>query len=157
MSDLFWLHKAIKLKDLRDYEHNPRPISKKDFERLVESLEQDGYHTRIIVDTYNNNTIIGGHSRKKALLKAGYSPEDAVDILYPSRPLTPTEFKRLNIRDNLVFGAFDFDVLANHFNPVELIDWGLEPSSMNLGDVTFKEEKVVDASKQTCEMCGKSL
>ena len=51
---------------LKDYEQNPRRISKKDFEKLVESIKQDGYHQPMLIDF--DNVIISGDKRKKALL-----------------------------------------------------------------------------------------
>lgn len=123
MNDIVWLSKKIKLSKLKDFHKNPRQISKSDFERLVRDIKQDGYHSRVKVDT--NDVIIGGHQRKKALLQAGYKENDEIEVLYPNRPLTEEEFERLNIRDNLSFGEFDFDILANEFDQEQLIEWGM--------------------------------
>lgn len=119
---IIWHTKKIKLGDLKDYQHNPRRISKKDFERLVNDIKQDGYHGRILVNY--DNTIIGGHSRRKALIAAGYRESEEIEVLSANRLLTDSEFHRLNIRDNLQFGEWDFESLANNFDTAELIEWG---------------------------------
>jgi hypothetical protein len=146
---LIWHTKKVRLCDLKDYEHNPRRISKKDFERLVNDIKQDGYHNRIIVS--HDNTILGGHSRKKALLSAGYRDTDMVEVLYPSRDLSEVDIRRLNIRDNLPFGEFDFDILANHFDTAELIEWGAPESWF---DITEADEADKPTKESTEELPG---
>lgn len=146
--DITWSTEKAKLADLIDYEENPRQITERDFKKLVESLEQDGYHQRIIVDIHN--VVIGGHARKRALLEAGYKLTDEVEVLRPSRELTPEEFQRVNIRDNLQAGDWDFDILANHFDASLLKDWGFDEKLLNFSaDVEFPD--LPSGDKQTLE------
>ncbi len=154
-SKLFWIEDVIKLGQLKGYDKNPRRINKADFNRLVNDIKQDGYHRRIMVT--HDNVIIGGHARKKALLAAGYTQTDNVTVLRPSRSLTEEEIKRLNIRDNLSFGEWDIDILANNFDEAELKSWGMP-------DIIFdypKQEVEMTASenfslpkKIICPQCG---
>ncbi len=123
MLDLKWLEESIQLKDLKQYDKNPRTISKVAFERLVNSLKEHGYNNRMLVDT--DNVIIGGHARRLALLKAGYKETDFIKVLKPDRKLSETEFKRINVRDNGSFGDFDLDLLSFDFEVPELIDLGV--------------------------------
>ena len=109
-----WNVKILTINDLKEYEHNPRKISDKEFSKLVKSLQEDGYHQRILVNT--DNVIIGGHQRKKALIKAGLSLSDTLEVLMPDRLLTVEELDRINIRDNLSFGEYDFDILRERFD-----------------------------------------
>ena len=115
-----WSAAKYNINDLKDYEHNPRILKKNELDKLVKSIKQDGYHQRVIIDI--DGTIIGGHQRKKALLKAGLKE---IEVLVPDRKLTEEEFDRINIRDNLQVGEFDFDILSNRFEPETLIDWGM--------------------------------
>jgi DNA modification methylase len=131
MQDITWYSDKVLIRDLKDYDHNPRRMSKTDFERLVRDIQQDGYHNRLLVN--QDNTIIGGHSRKKALLKAGFKKSDIIEVLKPSRQLAEEEFKRINVKDNLPFGEFDFDILANHFEVDSLIDWGMPAEWLGQG------------------------
>lgn len=153
MSDnINWKSEWIAIKDLKEFEYNPRRMSKKDFERLVRDLQQDGYHNRIIVN--QDNTIIGGHSRKKALLSAGYKLSDQIEVLKPDRQLTEEEFKRINVKDNLPFGEFDFDILANHFDPIELVEWGM-PSEWLVGKEEENKE-IIDDFKRSIANPGET-
>lgn len=118
-----WTTIKKRISELTDYEHNPRAIKTNAFEKLVESIKQDGYHGRIVINT--DGTIIGGHQRKHALLQAGYKLDDEIEVLVPSRTLSTEEFDRLNIRDNLPYGEFDWDILGNRFETDTLLDWGM--------------------------------
>lgn len=143
---LNWTSKTIQISELKEYEHNPRRIGKKEFEKLVSSIKEDGYHQRIIVN--QDNVIIGGHQRKKALLEAGLKETDTVEVLIPDRKLTQEELDRINIRDNLSFGEYDFDILANRFNVETLVDFGL-PGDMLVG---FGDDNLLADSEDSSEL-----
>jgi hypothetical protein len=150
-----WVETEIQIKDLKEYERNPRRMSKNQFENLVKSLQEDGYHQRLIVN--RDGTIIGGHQRKKALKEAGFKQGDKIPVLMPDRELEEEEFKRINVRDNLPFGEFDFDMLASDFDIDQLIDWGMPeewlPSYEEPEEEKQKESAATD--KQTeCPNCG---
>lgn len=150
MTEIKWTSKQIKLSELKDYEHNPRKISKKDFDKLVKSLKEDGYHGRILANL--DNVIIGGHSRVKALLAAGYSKDDLIEVLVPDQMLTEENFKRINIRDNLSYGDFDMDILANVFDYDDLIEWGMSEDllpTLDVIDSVTEDDDKVDSNVET--------
>ena len=120
---LEWLSQKVKLSALKDYVHNPRRLSRQAMEKLCVSLREDGYHQRLLVN--QDLTIIGGHQRKRALLEAGCTPDTEIEVLMSSRLLTSEELDRINIRDNLPYGSFDTDILANRFDPQTLSDFGM--------------------------------
>ena len=145
-----WKSEKWKLKDLRDYDKNPRRMDKKRFDKLVESLKSDGYHQRLLIN--KDGTIIGGHARKKALLKAGYKESSEIEVLVPTILLEGEDFDRVNVRDNLPYGEFDFEILANHFEPDKLIDWGMPDFFMQNSDI--KEESInLNMSEELSEIC----
>ena len=119
-----WTIKEVKISDLKEYDKNPRKIKKEQLDKLTAHINEDGYHQRIIVNT--DYTIIGGHQRKKALLQAGYKPSDVIEVLMPERTLQQQELDRINVRDNLDFGEFDFDILQEQFNLEELEEFGFD-------------------------------
>lgn len=136
-----WNNLEARLGELKEYEYNPRKISKKAFDKLVKSLKEDGYHQRIIINY--DGTILGGHQRKKALLKAGYTENSIIEVLTPNRQLTEDEIDRINIRDNLPFGEFDFEMLSNRFDVDTLVDFGMDEDWL-LG----KEEEALDSEPE---------
>jgi site-specific DNA-methyltransferase (adenine-specific) len=144
---ILWIETTVKLKELKDYDINPRRINTADFKRLVNDIKQDGYHRRILVSY--DNVIIGGHSRKKALLAAGFREHDDIHILKPNRLLSEEELKRLNIRDNLGFGDWDMDMLANNFDMDDLKEWGMpdtmfDPVSPEIEIIFEGEDEIVE-------------
>lgn len=149
---LQWIEKELPISDLNEYANNPRTITKKAFERLVQSIKQDGYHDRIIIDIDCN--IIAGHQRKKALLAAGWLPSDRIKVLSPTRALTQNEYKRVNIRTNLEFGDFDMDILANNFDMDFLKDIGMEFDIAADPELDLSEAKLDDCETQKlCKKC----
>ena len=140
-----WHSKNIKISELKEYDYNPRKISKDEFSKLVTSLKEDGYHQRILVTP--DNTIIGGHQRKKALLESGLSEGTEIEVLAASRNLTQEELDRINIRDNLSFGEYDFDVLGSRFDIDTLIDFGM-PEDMLIG---FGDDELLAAAEDSTE------
>lgn len=134
-----WHTANIKLSQLKEYPDNPRKISKEMLEKLVAHIREDGYHQRIIVDS--DYTIIGGHQRKKALYMAGYDDDTEIEVLMPNKKLSPKEIDRLNIRDNLAFGEYDFEVLTERFDMDELVSFGMDEEMLApIFDKTILEE-----------------
>lgn len=121
MSDIAikWQQKRVNTNDLKLYDRNPRRISKESFEKLKRSIQEDGYHQRIVANA--DLSVIGGHQRIKALKELGIKE---VDVLVPQTQLDEETFRRILIRDNLQAGEWDFDALANDFEVDELLDWG---------------------------------
>lgn len=162
MSDnntVIWSTVKRKICDLKDFDKNPRKITKEDFNLLVDSLKQDGYHGRIKINT--DNTIIGGHARKKALLKAGYNKNDEIEVLIPDRFLEDNDFARVNIRDNLNYGAWDTDILGNNWDAQQLIEWGMPAhivghSIFGINDVE-EADKIKETKPKACPHCGELL
>jgi hypothetical protein len=46
--------------------------------------------------------------------------------------LTPDKLRSIVIKDNVAFGSDDFDMLANDWDIVELVEWGMEIPSLNI-------------------------
>lgn len=127
--------KKMKLSDLIPTENNPRQIKKDDFERLKESIKSFPKMLdirEIVVD--ENNRILGGHQRAKALLANG---EKEVNVKVVEG-LSEEEKREFVIRDNVQNGEWDFDVLANEWDDLPLDDWGID---LPIADI---EEEIVE-------------
>jgi len=72
-----------------------------------------------------NNILLGGNMRYKALKELGYKevPDSWVKQVLD---LTEEEKKEFIIKDNVGFGAWDWDALANEWDTDDLEAWGLE-------------------------------
>jgi hypothetical protein len=74
-----WEIKRVLLKDLEEYDENPREIEDRAFKALMKSMERFGYVEPIV---WNSQTkrIVGGHQRFKALRKSGVEEADVVVV-----------------------------------------------------------------------------
>lgn len=115
--------KEVELKSLTETKHNPRQISKKDFDILKKSLKEfpEMQEIReIVVD--ENMTILGGHQRVKAMLANGQKTA-TVKIV---EGMTDKQKREFIIKDNIQNGEWDMDILANEWDIDDLNDWGLD-------------------------------
>jgi hypothetical protein len=137
----------ILISKLKDNPDNPRFIKDSRFEKLCKSIKEFPKMMElkpIVID--ENNMILAGNMRKRALLFLGYKeiPESWVK---KSTELNEEEKRRFIIADNISFGENDYDLLANNFDAAELISFGLDlPISLedieklNLKDADFEKE-----------------
>ena len=102
--------------------HNPRIIKDRKFYELVNSIKsfpQMLEKRPIVVD--ESMMVLGGNMRLKACKEAGFK-KVWVDI---AEGWTDEQKKEFTIKDNVGFGEWDWDILANDWDNKELKDWGL--------------------------------
>lgn len=150
-----WVEKTVPIISLKLNKNNPRRISKEQFARLKKSIAETGYHHRILVT--KSGDVIGGHQRIRALREIG---ENTVIVLMADRDLTQDEYQRVLIQDNVSFGEFDMDILANDFMPRDLTEWGFPDFKTDLAeapvklDADQKADEQSDKHNHTCPSCG---
>lgn len=147
--------KKVKLSAIKLNPDNPRRIAKKDMDRLVKSIQDFPEMMRlreIVVD--ETMTVLGGNMRTLALRKIG-AKECTAKIV---TGLTYDQKREFIIKDNGSFGEWDFDLLANGFDDLELAEfgvdipksWGEDPGPGGGGDGTPGE-----AEKPNIIVCPK--
>lgn len=118
----------LNLNDIKLNEHNPRTINKRQLDKLVKSIEEFPEMTElrpIVVD--ENNTILGGNMRYRAMQKLGMDTAEVVKV----SGLTDEQKREFIIKDNVAFGDWDWDVLANEWDTDDLDEWGLDIPGAN--------------------------
>jgi len=112
-----------KIKDIKTNPNNPRYIKDEKFNKLVQSIKElpEMLQLRPIV-VNEEMVVLGGNMRLKACQKAGLKE---VPIIKAS-DLTPEQQEEFIIKDNVGFGSWDWDILANEWDAEQLEDWGLE-------------------------------
>lgn len=113
----------LNLNDIKLNEHNPRTISKQQLDKLIKSVQEFPEMTElrpIVVD--ESNTILGGNMRYRAMQKLGKSTAEVVRVT----GLTDEQKREFIIKDNVAFGDWDWDALANEWDTGQLDDWGLD-------------------------------
>jgi ParB-like chromosome segregation protein Spo0J len=124
--------KLIQLSELKANPNNPRVIKDARFEQLCKSIKEFPKMMilrPIIIDA--ENTIIGGNMRFRALEKLGYT-EVEDNWVKKAEDLTEDEKKRFVIEDNLPFGEWDWDILANEYDVEELKEWGMDEKEVQM-------------------------
>lgn len=115
----------VKLDTLKPNEKNPRYISEDkmaDLEKSLKDFPKMMELRPIVVD--DDNTILGGNMRYEALKRLGF--KDVPDKwVIRAKLLTEEQKKEFIIKDNLPFGSWDWDILANEWDDQELSDWGM--------------------------------
>jgi len=101
---------------------NPRYIKEDKFKKLVQSLKDfpEMANARPIV-VNKDMVALGGNMRLKAMQEAGWT-EVPVKIVDWSEE----KQKEFIIKDNVGFGDWDWDELANTWDEMELDAWGLD-------------------------------
>lgn len=149
---LEWKTVKVKLSDLEEYEHNPVQISEREAKELAKSLKKYGNVIPYVAAAPSNGSkripLLDGRQRKMVSLQINQTnPKQVVSVQVPSRKLTLKEKQGLIIRLRKNTGQFDFDILANHFDVPDLLEWGFTEKELELGGFEL-EDKSKDAEPQ---------
>ena len=133
---------------------NPRNITEEQLQRLVRSLQESPEMLELrelIVVTYGNDYIvIGGNMRLRAA-KALKLPTLPCKVLPDNTPID--KLCEYVIKDNGSYGEYDWDILANEWDDMPLVDWGVDMPEFSENEE--KEKATTKDSKQTtCPFCG---
>tara|TARA_R100001224_G_C3985999_1_gene137583 strand:+ start:216 stop:812 length:597 start_codon:yes stop_codon:yes gene_type:complete len=121
----------IKINKIKENTSNPRFIGKDKFKKLVKSLKEFPEMLKlrpIVVD--NKNIILGGNMRYKAAVELGMKE---IWVLQADE-LTEKQKQEFVIKDNVGFGEWDWDFLANEWIATDLEEWGLD-TWKNIDDI----------------------
>lgn len=153
-----WTLQTIPIKNLRVNPKNPRQISKEQAQHLESLIKKYGMIEKLIVDI--DLMVIGGHQRLRILKKMKLKE---VECWVPDRELDANELDHLCVGLNLNQGKWDYDILANEYEVIDLLKWGFSEDQL-LGDCKEAEGKIAETepesnSKKTknCPNCGCEL
>jgi ParB-like chromosome segregation protein Spo0J len=142
----------VAISKIKSNPDNPRIIKDDKFKQLVKSIKDFPQMLElrpIVVD--RDMVVLGGNMRLKACLEAGLKE---VDILIADQ-LTEDQKKEFIIKDNVGFGEWDWDLLANEWDTDLLEEWGLdlniEDKLDNLDDgeeISFEQSVQLEPPKE---------
>jgi len=118
---------------------NPRIIKDDKFRKLVKSIKDFPRMLEIRPIVVNGDMVVlGGNMRLRACKEAGLKQ---VPIIKAS-DLTPAQQEEFIIKDNVGFGEWYWDSLANEWDGVQLEEWGLDIPSFEEIDAQDIEEAI---------------
>jgi 16S rRNA G966 N2-methylase RsmD len=114
---------VVNINKVRSNPNNPRIIKDDKFQKLVKSIQEFPQMLEIRPIVVNDDMIVlGGNMRLKACQEAGIKE---IPIIKASN-LTEEQQKEFIIKDNVGFGEWDWNDLANNWDSEKLQEWGLD-------------------------------
>tara|TARA_R100000951_G_scaffold116436_2_gene128257 strand:+ start:86 stop:817 length:732 start_codon:yes stop_codon:yes gene_type:complete len=130
------MKQQVKINKVKGNPSNPRVIKNDKFLKLVKSIQEFPEMLKlrpIVVD--EDMIVLGGNMRLKASKAAGLT-DVWVEV---AKGLSEEKKKEFIVKDNVGFGEWEWDMLANEWDSVELAEWGLDVWE-NTDDVKEEEE-----------------
>lgn len=122
----------MKLSEIKLNPKNPRTVKKERFDKIKENIKSFPKMLKYRPIVINNeNIILGGNLRYKALKDLGYK-EIPDEWVVNASDLTDKEKRQFIILDNMEFGDYDYDMLANEWDLEELNEWGFNFPDMDI-------------------------
>jgi hypothetical protein len=126
----------VKISKVIPNENNPRFIKDYKFKKLVKSIQDFPEMLKLRPIVVNKDMVVlGGNMRLKACKEAGLKE---VYILKADE-LTEQQQREFIVKDNVGFGEWDWDVLGNEWNSVQLEDWGMD-NWQNMDDIETSDD-----------------
>ena len=117
------MKQQVKISKVKGNPNNPRIIKNDKFKKLVKSIQEFPEMLKlrpIVVD--EDMIVLGGNMRLKASKDAGLK-EVWIEV---AEGLTEEQKKEFIVKDNVGFGEWEWDMLANEWDSVQLAEWGLD-------------------------------
>lgn len=128
---------SIEISKVKPNPNNPRIIKDDKFLKLVKSIKEfpEMLNLRPIV-VNDDMVVLGGNMRLKACKEAGLKK---VPVIIASK-LSAEKQREFIIKDNVGFGEWDWEMIANEWDTDELSDWGLDvPADFEI-EIEAKED-----------------
>jgi ParB-like chromosome segregation protein Spo0J len=137
--------KLVKIGSVKGNSRNPRFIRDEKFKKLVASLVEFPEMANLrplVVD--ENMTVLGGNMRLKAMQELKWKEVPIV----VAEGLTDAQKDEFVIKDNVSYGQYNWEMLANEWDAEELTRWGLEIPGFDLdADLLTEDFELPDGDK----------
>jgi DNA modification methylase len=127
----------VKIDLVKSNPNNPRIIKDDKFKKLVTSIKEFPQMLNIRPIVVNDEMIVlGGNMRLKACIEAGIKEV----AIIKANELTPEQQNEFIIKDNVGFGEWDWNELANTWDAEQLVEWGLDIPSFEVENLEAEED-----------------
>ena len=90
-----------------------------------------------------DGVVVGGNMRLLAMKDLGYREVSVIDVT----EWTQEKRDEFMIKDNLSFGDWDYDLLANEWNIDDLTDWGMDLWDTEVEEMQTEEDTFLKGIK----------
>lgn len=137
----------VAIKDVKPNADNPRIIKDDKFSKLVQSIKDFPQMLDLRPIVVNADLmVLGGNMRLKACQAAGLTHVPIVR----ADTLTPEQQREFIIKDNVGFGEWNWDALANEWSELPLRDWAVDIP--DIGE--FDKVSMVNRGDESSEWLG---
>lgn len=127
----------VKISEIKTNPNNPRLIKDDKYHKLVKSIQGFPKMLEIRPIVVNDDMVVlGGNMRLKACKEAGLKE---VPIIKASE-LTEEQQREFIIKDNVGFGEWDWNMLANEWDNDQLNEWGLDIPDFAVKELEAEED-----------------
>ena len=148
------MKQQVKISKVKGNPDNPRIIKNDKFKKLVKSIQEFPEMLKlrpIVVD--EDMMVLGGNMRLKASKDAGLK-EVWIEV---AEGLTEEQKKEFIVKDNVGFGEWEWDMLANEWDSVQLAEWGVDVWQNEDDIETTDEFSLPDGDKSNLEQITYTL
>jgi ParB-like chromosome segregation protein Spo0J len=129
----------VKVGEIKANPNNPRIIKDDKFKKLVKSIQDFPEMLKLRPIVVNDDMVVlGGNMRLKACKEAGLK---MIPIIKANQ-LTEQQQKEFIVKDNVGYGEWDWDDLANNWDAEQLTDWGLDIPNFNTEGFADKNKEL---------------
>ena len=133
----------VNITSIKKNPNNPRVLKDDKFKKLVKSIKSFPEMLKIRPIVVNKDMIVlGGNMRLQACKEVGLKSIPVIKV----ENLTEEQEREFIIKDNVGFGEWDWDLLANEWNVDELEEWGLEGFPFDTEEELEAEEDDFDTT-----------
>jgi len=112
-----------KISEIKANPNNPRVIKDDKFKKLVASIKEFPKMLELRPIVCNaDGVVLGGNMRLKACKEVGLKE---VPVIY-AHELSDDQQREFIVKDNVGFGEWDWEMIANQWDAEELENWGLD-------------------------------
>jgi len=130
---------TVPINEVKSNPNNPRIIKDDKFKKLVASIKELPQMLELRPIVVNDDMIVlGGNMRLKACKEAGLKE---IPIIKASE-LNEEQQRAFIIKDNVGFGEWDWDALANEWDAEQLAEWGLDVPNFDAGELDDLSEQI---------------
>jgi len=112
----------MKISAIKSNPSNPRLIKDDKFIKLVNSLKSFPEMATVRPIVVNKDMVVlGGNMRLKAMKEAGWKECEVTVVDWPEE-----KQREFIIKDNVGFGEWEWNIIANEWDADQITDWGLD-------------------------------